>query len=182
MFETECELPEVYLQPGEAHFALEPTVIRTILGSCVGITFWCARTGAGALCHALLPRCPKNSCAGLDPSAGRRYVDFAVGDLARQFDKLGVPRSEVQVKVFGGADVLPINAAGCLRPTIGKQNCEAALEVLRAEGFCVAAGSLGGTKGRSIQFHTGTGEVRLRWLAQAGRKGGVDATVSEGRR
>jgi chemotaxis protein CheD len=167
MYEIECELPEIYLQPGEAHFTRQPSIIRTILGSCVGVTFWSARLGAGALCHALLPRCPRSALAGLSFADGRRYVDFAICDLARQFDKLGVPRSEVEVKVFGGADVLPVPASGPLRPTVGRQNCETAVEVLQAEGFRVAASSLGGNSGRSIQFYTGTGEVRLRWLARA---------------
>jgi chemotaxis protein CheD len=102
----------------------------------------------------------------LNPAQGRRYVDFAIRDLARQFDKLGALRTEVQVKLFGGADVLPISATGPLRPTVGKQNCEVATEVLRLEGFDVIASSLGGTCGRNIQFHTHTGEVWLRWLTR----------------
>lgn len=174
MLEVECELPEIYLQPGEVYLALQSSIIRTILGSCVGVTFWSARFGAGALCHALLPWCPKNSPAGLSLAAGRRYVDFAIRDLARQFDELGARRPEVQVKLFGGADVLPVSAVGPLHPTVGRQNCEAATEVLRAEGFEVVASSLGGTSGRSIQFYTGTGEVRLRWLSQAAFEEGVD--------
>ena len=168
MFETERARSEVYLQPGEAHFTVEPTIIRTILGSCVGVTFWSARLGAGALCHALLPHCPRDPSANTGRAAGRRYVDFAIRDLAGQFDQLGARRSEVQVKVFGGADVLPIGASGALRPTVGRQNCEAALEVLKTEGFQVVASSLGGTSGRSIRFDTGTGEVRLRRLPKAG--------------
>ena len=174
MFETEREQPEVYLQPGEAHFAKEPTIIRTILGSCVGVSFWSARLGAGALCHALLPHYPREFSSTSSPPAGRRYVDFAIRDLAREFDRLGALRSEVQVKVFGGADVLPVNASGPLRPTVGRQNCDAALEVLRSEGFQIIASSLGGTSGRSIRFDTGTGEVRLRRLPRAGFEEGID--------
>jgi chemotaxis protein CheD len=174
MLEVECDLPEIYLQPGEVYLALQPAVLRTLLGSCVGVTFWSARYGAGALCHALLPWCPKNAPSGLTLAAGRRYVDFVIRDLARQFDQLGAPRSEIQVKLFGGADVLPISSTGPLRPTVGRQNCEAATEVLRAEGFDVIASSLGGTCGRNIQFHTGTGEVRLRWLSHVGSAEGVD--------
>jgi len=174
MFETECELPEIYLQPGEVHFARTPSIIRTILGSCVGVTFWSARLGAGALCHALLPRSPVHPPGGLNPAAGRRYVDFAIRDLARQFDQLGAARAQVTVKLFGGADVLPLSGVNPLRPTVGRQNCEAATEVLRAEGFQVAASSLGGTCGRSIEFNTSNGEVRLRWLAQAAFEDVVD--------
>lgn len=167
MLEVECELPDIYLQPGDVCLARKPAIIRTILGSCVGVAFWSARFNAGALCHALLPRCPKNPSNGLTPSEGYRYVDFAIRDLARQFDKIGALRLEVQVKLFGGADVLPVSATGSLRPTVGRQNCEVAIEVLRDEGFSVVASSLGGTSGRSIHFHTGTGEVRLRWLSHA---------------
>lgn len=40
---------------------------------------------------------------------------------------------EVQVKVFGGAEVVGIGAAE--KSAIGKLNSEAAIEVLEAEGF-----------------------------------------------
>jgi chemotaxis receptor (MCP) glutamine deamidase CheD len=165
MLETESEVSEVYLHPGESYFARKPAIIRTILGSCVGATIWSARLGVGGLTHSQLPRCPKqNSPAVLSPAEGRRYVDFAIRDLILQFDKLGAARAELQVKLFGGADVLLVNETESSKPTVGKLNCEAALEVLRDEGFQVAASSMGGTCGLNIRFDTRTGEVRLRRL------------------
>ncbi len=92
---------------------------------------------------------------------GHRYVDFSIRYLAQKFDALGLNRKEVQVKVFGGADVLPTSEARKDKATVGAQNCEAALEVLEEEGFVVLAYDLGGTQGRKIHFHTGTGEVRV---------------------
>jgi chemotaxis protein CheD len=163
MLELENELPEVYLHPGEAYFAREPAIIRTILGSCVGVTFWSPRLRMGALTHSQLPRCPANLAAALSVEAGRRYVDFAIRDAARRFDKCGVLRTEVQVKLFGGADVLLVSDKGS-KPTVGKLNCEAAIEVLHEEGFAVFASSLGGTSGLNIRFFTRTGEVLLRRL------------------
>jgi chemotaxis receptor (MCP) glutamine deamidase CheD len=47
---------------------------------------------------------------------------------------------------------------------MGKPNSEAAIQVLEAEGCKIIASSLGGNLGRQLQFHTGTGEVGLRWL------------------
>ena len=79
-------------------------------------------------------------------------------------DQLGAVRAELQVKLFGGADVLLVNETGWSKPTVGKLNCEAAIEVVRAEGFQVSASSLGGTCGLNIRFDTRTGEVRLRRL------------------
>jgi chemotaxis protein CheD len=163
MPEGEAEVPEVHVQPGESHLVREPTILRTILGSCVGITFWAPRAGLAALCHPMLPRCPVKAGAQVRPAAGRRYVDFAIRDLARQFDSLAVQRSEVRVKLFGGGDVLLVSTDKS-RPTVGRLNCEAALAVLRDEGFTVAASSLGGKSGLHIRFHTGTGEVLLRRL------------------
>jgi chemotaxis protein CheD len=153
-------LPEVYVQPGESRLVLEPAILRTLLGSCVGILFRIPRLGVGALCHPMLPRCPAKPAANFNRSAGRRYVDFAIRDLARQFDQLGARRSEVEVKLFGGGDVLlVVNAAA--RPTVGRLNIEVAIEVLEEEGFAVSASSLGGKHGVNIRFNTLSGEVLL---------------------
>jgi len=167
MNELESDLPQVYLNPGEVHLARSPTLLRTILGSCVGITFWCGRLASGALCHAMLPRYPQHSPGELKPSERWRYVDFCIRELARQFEALGARRSEVEIKLFGGADVLPIHAVAALpRTTVGQLNCEMAIEVLQLEGLKIVASDLGGSAGRTIQFHTGNGEVLLRRLAR----------------
>jgi chemotaxis protein CheD len=165
MAEIEIALPEVYLQPGESYLAREPTIIRTILGSCVGVAFWSPRLGIGALCHAQLPKTPKKISGGLTLASGRRYVDFAIGDLARQFDECGVTRAETQIKLFGGGDVLLVSEMAALKPTVGKLNCESALEVLLDMGYEVTASSLGGHSGLNIRFNTSNGEVLLRRLS-----------------
>ncbi len=163
---AEIELPEIYLQPGEAHLARVPAVLKTLLGSCVGVTFWSPRLGAGALCHGVLPRCPRGT-VGIE---GYRYVDFSIRNLLQQFEELGAVRGEIQVKVFGGADVLPVEAIGRAKQTVGQQNWCTALEVLERENLTILAKDLGGAVGRTIQFHTGTGEVLLRRLDHLTRK------------
>jgi chemotaxis protein CheD len=190
MLELEGELLEVYLLPGELHVAREPAIIRTILGSCVGVTLWSERLGVGALCHSLLPRHPAAATSPGGLSSGlarsstasssgslahsRRYLDFSIRDMARQLDEMGVIRSEVQVKLFGGADVLSVKKAANAKPTVGKMNCEAALEVVRAEGFNVVASSLGGTAGLSIKFNTRTGVVLLKRLPRVVLEDGLE--------
>jgi chemotaxis protein CheD len=160
MAEAETALREVYVQPGESHLLQKPAILRTLLGSCVGITFWAPRLGLGALCHPMLPNYAANRAADSSREAGRRFVDFAIRDLARQFDALGARRGEIEVKLFGGGDVL-LMATDSRRPTVGKINCEVALNVLEEEGFQIVASSLGGNCGVNIQFNTRTGEVLL---------------------
>jgi chemotaxis protein CheD len=91
-------------------------------------------------------------------------VDFSIRHQARQFDEMGACRRDLEVKLFGGADVL--RAAGTPRgkPTVGAQNCKVAEEALAEEGFTVSASDVGGIRGRRIHFHTGTGEVLLHRL------------------
>jgi chemotaxis protein CheD len=165
MPDTALILPDLDLQPGELYLARSPSILRTILGSCVGVTFWSSRLGAGALCHGVLPRCPLNRPSTFTVAEGHRYIDFCVRYLAAQFDALGAGRDEVEVKLFGGADVLPVSEIQASRPTVGAQNCRVALEVLAQEGFMISASDLGGIRGRRIHFHTGTGEVLLHRLA-----------------
>jgi chemotaxis protein CheD len=166
MIELAPELPQVYLHPGEMYIARRPTVLRTVLGSCVGITFWSRRRGIGALCHAVLPRRPPDLPADLAATEGFRYVDFCISDLARQLEVLGAVRRELQIKLFGGADVLPVSSKPSARATVGRQNWQAALEVMREENLDIMVSDLGGTRGCTLQFHTGTGEVLLRRLAK----------------
>ncbi len=153
--------PDLNLQPGELYLARHPAILRTILGSCVGVTFWSRRLCAGALCHCLLPRCPPNPL----PAEGYRFVDYSIRYLARQFDQLGARRRDLEVKLFGGADVLPVDRMVPSQATVGAQNCAVALKVLDEEGFAVSASDLGGRRGRRIHFHTGTGRVLLHRLA-----------------
>jgi chemotaxis protein CheD len=158
--ESNVDLPEVYVQPGESHLVRKPVILRTLLGSCVGIAFRAPRLGLAALCHPMLPRCPAKQGATLNRSAGRRYVDFAIRDMARQLDALGARREEVEVKIFGGGDVL-LMASDSVRPTVGRLNIEMAVKALAEEGFAVMASSLGGRRGINIHFNTKTGEVLL---------------------
>jgi len=165
MTEAAVILPDLDLQPGELYLARKPAILRTILGSCVGVTFWSARLGAGALCHGVLPRCPPGQLLAIDSAENKRYVDFSIRYLARQFDKLGAFRHELEVKVFGGADVLPIPGTRLDRPTVGALNCVVAAEILSEEGLTVSAADTRGVRGRRIHFHTGTGEVLLHRLS-----------------
>lgn len=154
---------EIYVQPGESHLVSRPAILRTVLGSCVGVTFSIPRLGVAALCHPMLPQCPPGQLPKIGAPAGRRYVDFAIRDMARRLDSLGATRTEAEVKLFGGNDVLT-TAKGVSRPTIGKLNAEAAIRVLEEEGFNLAASRLGGDSGVHISFETATGEVLLRRL------------------
>ena len=160
---AEANQREFYLQPGELCFVRGPYLLKTVLGSCVGITFRTPRLGVSAMCHPMLPNLTARSRARHNPMGARRYVDYVIAEAARKFDRLGASREEIEVKLFGGADVLTPVRNGA---TVGAMNAQVALSVLEEERFTVLASRLGGSRGIFIEFNTGTGEVLVRQLAQ----------------
>jgi chemotaxis protein CheD len=78
---------------------------------------------------------------------------------------LGLNRSSVEVKTFGGGDVLRGFDGAVGRPTVGRLNRQSAERVIESEGFAVSASCMGGNVGLKIAFNTATGEVLVRRLA-----------------
>ncbi len=148
------DLPIIYLKPGEMHVSSKPSVVTTVLGSCVAITLHCRRIGAGAICHALLPY---GDCG----SEGLKYVNCSIQLMIRRLAKYGTKQSEIEAKLFGGSDILSL-MEGSARKTIGRQNIEMAQEILKTEGIHLIASNVGGTRGRKLFFYTHTGEVLLK--------------------
>lgn len=171
---VEGQVPEIYLEPGESRLVRKPVILKTVLGSCIGGVFRVPKVGMGALCHPMLPDSRKRRTKELSRIDARRYVDSAIRELLGEFDRLGIARSDIQAKLFGGADVLGTGREA-EHLAIGRLNREMAWQVLRDEGVTVLASSLGGHAGIHIQFHTGTGEVLLRRLH--GLKAVIPATL-----
>ena len=114
------ELTQIHVQPGESHLMREPGILCTLLGSCVGITFWVRAPGHGS---ALPPHAPPSAPRAwrfMTAGAGdRRFVDFTIRDLAGQLRRpWRYPRKETEVKVFGGADVLDVRSQPCAGPRL----------------------------------------------------------------
>ena len=149
------DLPVIFLKPGELYLGEEPTVVTTILGSCVSLIFFHPPYRLGAICHALLP-----TAAHQEKSF--RFVDRAFFWMLEQFQARGIATSQIKVKLFGGADVLECFQGTCRKVTIGQQNINQASELVKAHGLKVQASDLGGTLGRKILFYTHTGEVLLK--------------------
>lgn len=150
-------LESIYLKPGELAVAERPALVSTVLGSCVAVTLFSPRLGVGAICHAMLPL-----AAGRD---GFKYVDSSLMHMLAQFARLQVPKRELTVKLFGGADMfesgLPTGGV-----SVGQQNIQAATTLLRQQGLPVVAADTGGRQGRKLLFYTHTGEVLLKRLGQ----------------
>jgi len=161
----EDEQTLVFLKPGQTMVTSAPVLVTTLLGSCVAVIMYSARHRTGAICHAQLPTCGKNSSRDHGDVDAGKYVDRAIGLMLERLAAKGVVRQEIQAKLFGGSDMFDPRGSG---RSIGKQNMEAALRILESESIRVVGQDLGGGRGRKIIFHTDTGEVFVKRLGTSG--------------
>jgi chemotaxis protein CheD len=143
----------VYLGPGELLIAEEPTIVTTVLGSCVAVTMYTRSKKLGAICHAMLPYAHPNTTSSF------RYVDTSLLYMLEFFRQKGIKEADIEAKLIGGGDVL--DHISTVSASVGQQNITAALELLKKEGIQLAARDIGGPLGRKIHFHTHTGKVLL---------------------
>lgn len=153
---------EIFLQPGDHYFGDRNTRIRTVLGSCVSITFWHPRLLVGGMCHYMLPSRDserRSSVAGAWPDG--RYADEAMELLMREIDAAGASHREYQVKLFGGGNMFP-DARKKTDGHVGERNVEMARMLVTRHGFSCAAEHLGGIGHRNIIFDIWNGDVWVR--------------------
>jgi chemotaxis protein CheD len=141
--------------PGEFYVtSKKDEVLVTVLGSCVSACIRDPKTGIGGMNHFMLPEGDGGTWEG----ESARYGDFAMEKLINELIKCGCPRERMEVKVFGGGNVIDSSAA------IGTKNAEFVVRFLRNEGIPVAAQDLGGIHPRRIQYYPSTGRVVRRLL------------------
>ncbi|MRR55504.1 MAG: chemotaxis protein CheD [Deltaproteobacteria bacterium] len=162
MIPTAGTIPTIYLKPGEQYFAVSPAIVSTVLGSCVSITMHSPEHGKSAICHAVLPE-------EIAPGEPFRYVDSSIAAMLRQFDRHGIRKNALEVKLFGGADILAPGKNGFREMTVGKQNFLRAKQIINREQLNLLAYDVGGTRGRKIFFHTQSGLVYLKRLREVTR-------------
>ena len=162
-----AKLPIHYLRPGELHIGDHPGIVTTVLGSCVSVTMFNRRREIGAICHGLMPERTEMRHSGRDDGDGFKYVDYSIKYMIEYFRSFGIGPSEIEVKLFGGADMFPAGEGDQKYLSVGKKNVMAALSTLKREGMAVHSRDIGGTQGRKLHFYLHTGDVFLKKLKRS---------------
>jgi chemotaxis protein CheD len=158
------ELPIVYLKPAELCITDKPSVVRTVLGSCLAVTMFNPRLRVSAICHALLPQPDQHDAENETPIDRLKYVNSVIPEMLAKLKEYGVEPNEIEVKMFGGADMLNSKAERTSNQPVGRLNILKATNILDTHGLRVSISDVGGTMGRKIFFYTHTGEVLLKRL------------------
>lgn len=155
----------VYLRPGESIVSDSILQVSTVLGSCISATYFHEQSATGAIFHALLPKCPDPEKMGNTPQIWK-YVDGSILALDRIFRSRGISPRELEVKVFGGANMFSQQGRNGYR-TVSDQNVETATALLLQYGYRIKSSDLGGGYGRKLLFRPTTGEVWMKRLKRS---------------
>lgn len=129
------------------------TLIAYGLGACVGLAVYDPEHGVGGLAHSMLPR----QSEGQGTSDGK-YVDAAVETMLREAVSAGASFGGIEGYVVGGSDLLDLEQ---LPREVSEHNVEAAREEFAELDVPIAGTDVGGSRGRTVEFDTGTGELRV---------------------
>ncbi|MGQ9842112.1 MAG: chemotaxis protein CheD [Spirochaetota bacterium] len=138
--------------------AENPGVLRTILGSCVGICIYERNKKIGGLAHILLPKNPGDS----NPE---KYADTAIPVLVQQLIKRGCKKEFMSAKIAGGASMFKFKSTTTLA-NIGENNIEATRQALAKYGIPIVAEDVGGSTGRVIDFFLDDGRLKVKASGQ----------------
>jgi chemotaxis protein CheD len=134
----------VTIRIGEVKIGAGTDILKTTLGSCVGIAFvWKAKDRCG-LAHCLLPESPGSPC-----QIGARYVDQAVTSLLTLMKISSDDLSEIEVHVAGGGNMVETLSK---RPeyNVAAENIEAVSKHLQRLGMAIRSMDVGGELARQM--------------------------------
>jgi chemotaxis receptor (MCP) glutamine deamidase CheD len=152
---------EIYLKPGDCVAVTRPTILRTILGSCVSIVLIDPEARVAGLNHYLLPEAPAGAAAG---DTGR-YGDLAIPLLLRKVMHSGASQERLVARIFGGGAVV-----GALMDefAVGELNIEIARRLLAVHQIEVLSEDVGGYEGLHLTFDTSDFSVAIREIVRHG--------------
>jgi chemotaxis protein CheD len=146
---------------GQWSVAAAPAVLRTLLGSCVGVVLYDRVAKLGGLAHVVLP-----SARGAPVDHPGKYADTAILGMITDFEQQlgGKARTRLTAKLVGGANMFQTesteNANSGL--SIGRRNQEAIEQILAKLRIPILARDVGGTAGRRVSLNTASGTVTIK--------------------
>ncbi len=153
--DEETPLKKITIGIGELHAESEPSVITTVLGSCVSVCLFDPVKRIGGMNHILLPG---NADLKLFNDSARYGVN-AMELLINKMLAFGAQRTRLRAKVFGGGRMI-IDTPQVYSP--GKENTRFVFDFLETEGIQIDSFNVGGAFGRKIHFYTNSGEVLMK--------------------
>ena len=139
----------------QVKIASQPAILRTILGSCIGICIFDRIKKVGGLAHILLPNDTTNG-ATLE-----KFADTAIPFMIKELIRGGAKKENLSAKISGGASMFKFTTQISLNQ-IGLRNIEEVKKVLAELRIPLLQEDIGGNSGRVINFHLDDGHLGVK--------------------
>lgn len=149
-----------YIHSGQLYVAARPTVIHTVLGSCIAVCLYDNVEQISAMNHYLLPLWNN------DGLQSPKYGNIAIPKLIDGMEAVGCQRQNLVAKVFGGASPNDMKHTS-ENMMIGKRNYQIAVDILGEYKIKIVASDTGGLQGRKIAMESTTGKIQLKYTQKS---------------
>lgn len=155
---TENEIKKVFLLPGELYVSNEPTVIATLLGSCVAVCLFNRVLKFGGMNHFMLPY-----VAGNEVPSGK-YGDYSTETLIKMMLVYDNNIGNLEASIIGGGSV---NGHLSMGETISANNIIVARDIVEKSKIPIINKNIGGNFGRKLYFNNWTGELEVKKIEKS---------------
>lgn len=135
-------------------------VVTYALGSCIGVTAYDPETRIGGMLHFMLPKPPKDG--QVDESRPYMYATRGIPALIKQLEDLGADARRMVFCAAGAAEVMEDGGFFA----IGQRNRTIMRKIFWKKNLVLAAEDTGGSMARTMSLNLGTGEVRVKAIAE----------------
>ncbi|MCB1158308.1 MAG: chemotaxis protein CheD [Leptospiraceae bacterium] len=142
----------------EIRSAKSPYVLRTTLGSCIGVVLYQPDMKIGAIAHIMLSKDPIGRDKLKNPD---KYVETAMPRLIQMFESEGCRPGTYSARVFGGASMFK-NINSSFLQHIGEDNINTVREFLQWNQIPLLVEDVGGHEGRTISLYLDDGRILLK--------------------
>jgi chemotaxis protein CheD len=125
------------------------------LGSCIALAAYDPRSRVGGLAHFMLPNGNANNASPV------KFIDTGIDNFLDALTARGADVKRCALKAAGAASMLTVGDG----LAIGRRNAETMESALAERGLFLAATSLGGTTGRTVQLDVIDGRFLIKSLS-----------------
>ncbi|MEO1573438.1 MAG: chemoreceptor glutamine deamidase CheD [Pseudomonadota bacterium] len=167
-YDTKLQTFVARIAVGESYVTRHDETITTVLGSCICACIRDPVTGIGGMNHFMLPG-GTSSVHSQATIVEQRFGVAAMESLINALLANGAQKTRLEVKVFGGAELL-----GGGGDRIGAQNASFVRQFLAREDLHIAADDCGGANPRRVAYTPKTGRVLVKYLPIAEARTDLD--------
>lgn len=170
---ADSSFKRITIYMGGYYVSKDPSVIKTVLGSCISVCLFETKKLIGGMNHFMLPELKDYDAT--DDYNNTRYGIFAMEVLINEIIKLGGKKENLVAKIFGGGHVLTSMTSNILN--VADKNIKFAKKFLNDEKIPIVSADIGGNSPRKVFFFNTENRILMKKLETATQEFSVEQEI-----